>query len=558
MAKMWKLCIVVVLLAMFSVSALAVSEVTDAQANAVLDTDGSCQVTLTVQLHMDTPAQMVWFPLPADAADISLNGSYVTTQPNGDKLLVALPNLSAGDYHFTLRYTLPQVVTKGENLAQISLPLLSGFGYPIRALTCTVTLPGDVAGKPSFTSGYHQEDIERNISVQIQGNQITAQVLQPLKDHETLHMALPAEAALFPNVPGPAPLIDLWDGMMLVCLLLAVVYYLLTLMPQLPTRSRCFTPPDGIHAGEVGMTMTGTGVDLTLMVFSWAQLGYLQMELRGKKVFLHKQMDMGNERRDFEVQAFRALFGGRRIVEGTGMHYARLYRRTAVQRPMLRQLFRPTSGRPGLFRILSCAAGGISAVKLGLALTDHSVLRVLLAIVCCGLCGTLSYFIQTGGKCLPLRNKTPMAVALGCGAAWVVLGVLAHRTGAVVPMVLFQLLAGIAIAFGGRRSELGKRSLAQIRGLRRYMVHANTFELQQRLQANSNYFYELAPYALALGVDRRFARRFGKTELVEKSSLICKEPPVTAAQWAATLRQIADLLNARQKRLPYEQITGKS
>ena len=558
MGKLWKCLIVFLLLGMLSIQALAVSEVTDAQTNASLGTDGSCQVTLSVQLHMDTPAQMVYFPLPADATEISLNGGYVTTQPNGDKLLVVLPNLSAGDYHFTLRYTLPQVVTRNQEDALISLPLLSGFGYPIRALSFTVTLPGDVTGEPSFTSGYHQEDIAGAITLDIQGNVLTGQLQQPLKDHETLLLTLPTEASLFPDVPGPAPLIDFWDGVVLVCILLAVLYYLLTLMPQFTPRTRCFTPPDGIHAGEVGMCMTGTGVDLTLMVFSWAQLGYLRIELRGKRVFLHKQMEMGNERREFEIQAFRALFGGRQMVEGTGLHYARLYRRTAMQTPMLRQLFKPASGRPGLFRILSCVAGGISAVKLGVALTDHAVLQVLMAIACVCLCGAFSYFIQTGGKCLPLRNKTPMVVALGCSAIWITLGILGDRAGVTVLMVLFQLSAGVAIAFGGRRSELGKRSLAQIRGLRRYMRHAKPFELQQRLHANSEYFYELAPYALALGVDRRFARRFGKAELPDNGWLICNDPPTTASQWATALRQIADLLNNRQKRLPYEQLTGKN
>ena len=91
------------------------------------------------------------------------------------------------------------------------------------------------------------------------------------------------------------------------------------------------------------------------------------------------------------------------------------------------------------------------------------------------------------------------------------------------------------------------------------MCRASTFELQQRLQANGNYFYSLAPYALALGVDKRFARRFGKVPLPDCGFLILPgKQPTTTAQWAALLRQITDDLNARQKRLPYDHLTGRS
>ena len=159
---------------------------------------------------------------------------------------------------------------------------------------------------------------------------------------------------------------------------------------------------------------------------------------------------------------------------------------------------------------------------------------------------------------VPLRDKTPLWVAGICSILWIVLGILSGQVAIALPNVLFQLISGLAIAFGGRRSERGKRCVSNIRGLRHHMVRANTFELQTRLEANPFYFYELAPYALALGVDKRFARRFGKTKLVEAGFLHSTDHRAeTASQWAALLRQTADLLNARQKRLPYERLTGR-
>ena len=59
-------------------------------------------------------------------------------------------------------------------------------------------------------------------------------------------------------------------------------------------------------------------------------------------------------------------------------------------------------------------------------------------------------------------------------------------------------------------------------------------------------------------MDRIFARRFGKLSLPEESYLLCGAArEMTTAQWAARLRKAADVLNQRQKRLPYEQLKGK-
>lgn len=539
------------------VSAVAASEATKLAGEATVGEDGSCAVTLMIQLHLDTTVTDLTYPLPVGAKDVLLGGNFVTTHVTESQVLVQLPNLTAGDYSFTLSYRLEDVLQREDGTAQLRLPLLSGFSYPVRAMEFTLHLPGEITGAPVFSSGYHQEHIADAISYEISGNTLSGSVGELLKDHETLLLTMEVDPDQFPLVTDLEPLLDTWDAVVLTLCLLAILYYLLTLMPQIHSRGRCISPPDGITAGEVGTCMTGTGVDLTMMVLTWAQLGYLQLEVVSKRrVVLHKKMEMGNERNQTETRAFQALFARRSSVDGSGVHYAKLYRKLALQTPLTKELFKPNSGKPMIFRVLSCAAGAFSAVNTGLSMTQHSVGRVLLAILVCLFCGFSSYLIQSAGKCLPLRNKRPLVLGIGCAAAWIVLGSLTGQLGAALTMVIFQTVCGLAIAFGGRRSELGKRSLAQIRGLRHYMIHSNTFELQQRLAANSNYFFELAPYALALGVDRRFARRFGKVKMPECGFIVTRQSaPVTAAQWATLLRQITDALNLRQRKLPYERIT---
>ena len=65
-----------------------------------------------------------------------------------------------------------------------------------------------------------------------------------------------------------------------------------------------------------------------MMVFTWAQLGYLLIQTdSGGKVLLHKRMDMGNERSLFENKIFALLFGSRQAVDATGYPYAKLSRK---------------------------------------------------------------------------------------------------------------------------------------------------------------------------------------------------------------------------------------
>jgi hypothetical protein len=267
---------------------------------------------------------------------------------------------------------------------------------------------------------------------------------------------------------------------------------------------------------------------------------------------------MGNERENHEIRWFKSLFGQRAMVDVDSYHYAKLCRKLATKSPLRPQLYDKKSGNPVIFRAICCILGVVAGLQMGMGMDISAGGKTVLSILFAILCGTFSYFIQSGGKCLPLREKSPLWTACSCGVLWIALGALAGDLQQAVPMVALQFVAGIAAAYGGKRSEMGLRYLMQIRGLRRHMTTGSNFDLQQLQQNNPYYFYELVPYALTLGVDRIFARRFGKMRLPEDSFLQCGTArEMTATQFASRLRKAVDLLNRRQKRLPYEKLRGK-
>ena len=271
------------------------------------------------------------------------------------------------------------------------------------------------------------------------------------------------------------------------------------------------------------------------------------------RVFLHKRMDMGNERSAFENHYFRNLFRKRPTVDGTGYRYAQLYRKAAAEVPNARGDFLASSGNPKLLCWLCIAVGAVSAAALGGALTDSFVLRILLTVLFAVLGAAASWTIHRGCKCFHLRNKQPLYVALGCVGGWLVMSLIAGQWQITLLGICVQILGGLANAYGGRRSELGRQTASEILGFRHYLKTVTREELQRILKVNPDYYYEMAPYALALGVLRPFAANFGSRKLDSCPYLVTKlSGKHTAEEWGAALADTADMIDERYRRMEIE------
>lgn len=555
MKKLCTLLLVLLCVSLLCLPASAVSGAESVQSTAVVEEDGGCYVTLRFQLRLEQEEKLS-LPLPPEAKDVRLNGRYKTPSAQGTQLVLSLPKLGAGVHTVEVSFRLKNAVSEKNGVLWLQVPLLTGFAYPVENFSCSVTLPTAPKEQPAFISGYYGESIASQLQLQVQGNVIHCVSTAALKDRETLTLQCRGDREMFPRYSGAQPLLGGWETAMAALLAVAAVYYLVALLPVIPRRVRSFGPPDGLAAGDLGTCLTGCGMDLTMMVFSWAQLGYLTILTDGRtEVYLQRRMEMGSERSDFENKCFRVLFGSKQQVNGCGLHYALLCRKIAGKSPLLRQIYRSRSGNPRIVRILGIAAGVCSGVALSQGVYTAGAGTFFLGLAMALLCAGLSYLIQSGSRCLPLGNKLPLWMGALCAGLWIILGYVMNDLPLAVLTVLSQGITGLAAALGGRRSEAGQQYVAQIRGLRHHLTRSSVFELQQCLEKNPAYFFELMPYALALGVEKPFARRFGKVAIAECSYL---EAPVrrelTPYQWAALLRHVADLLNRRQRRLKFEKL----
>ncbi len=545
-----------------AVSAGAATAAKSIISSATVATDGSCQVTLIVAIHLDQPGENLQFPLPKDAENITVNGSRASSREENGLRQVALSGIlgnTAGDFTLTFAYSLPNVIATNEaGLLELQLPMLSGFAYPVQSLEFSVSLPGPVNAKPAFSSGYHQANIEKDISWTVSGTAITGIAQVALKDHETLAMQLLVSQDLFPPRGIAVPDFQAINVLLIVFSLLSLAYWMIFLrnLPHWPSARP--TPPDGCSAGELGSVLHLQGGNLNAMVFSWAQLGYLLIRLEHSgRILLHRQMDMGNERSAFEQRCFKLLFGRHSTVDIRSMRYAESYRTVQKMKPNLSALIHHKSGNLLVFRTLAAIAGMFCGVSAGIALPASTALQWLLVVLLGVLTFLSSFGIQNWALALYSPDKRRFWLAASLCGAWLLLGSLAGQLSAAISLVLGQLIFGLLAAFGGRRTPAGKQAVAEIMGLRRYLKTVSGEQLRLICHNNPEYFHQMMPYALALGVDDRFAKRFAKLPVGSCPYIsIGADSAMRASQWHGLMRRVLKSMNTRPKRSLLERLAG--
>lgn len=531
-----------------------------AKNTTTISSTGVCDVTMTIIISLDTPADHLTFPLPKNAKNVTMNGTHLRTYDStgGNTILADLSDLDGimGDYVLNFNYTLTNVLQTVDKKLILELPLLCGFEYPVQYMEFYINFPGEISGSPKFTSTYLKEGVDSLLSWNIGGNMITGCTTGAFQDRETLTLIMQVDEDMFPG-----QLIIQREGnpeyaYMGICAAVALLYWIL-MMRCLPIIHEHSTiPPEGITAGEIGSRLSAAGVDLTMMVFSWAQMGYLRIiPDKYGRVKLEKRMDMGNERTEFEVRCFGALFRRGSSVDATGFGYAKLCRKVARTVSGAHEMYRRKAGNIRIFRIISCSfslfCGICYAMNMVNKPTWQSVLSVILAVI-----GVITAWgIQDGMYRFHIRGKTSQYIGTVCMLVWILLGIPAGQIGAGIIAVAFQMLAGFAAAYGGRRSKLGRNHASRILGLRRYLKKVSKDELEEILDRNPDYFFDMLPFAIALGVDGRFARQFGNLPVSTCTYVKASERRRNAEDWALLMRRTADKMDKKQRKMLLEKWT---
>jgi hypothetical protein len=186
-------------------------------------------------------------------------------------------------------------------------------------------------------------------------------------------------------------------------------------------------------------------------------------------------------------------------------------------------------------------------------LFDPGWLRTLAVILLAVIGAITGWAIQDGMYRTHIRGKIPVYVALACTLIWTVLGIVSGVWLIGLVTVAGQHLAGLSAAYGGRRSDLGRFNANEILGIRHYLKHIRQDELERMVEQNPDYFFDMLPYAIALGVDTSFAKAFGDRQIPDCNYLMVrKNEKRSAKEWAYMVRKLADRMDEKQRRMELE------
>lgn len=525
--------------------------------HATVNSDGRCQISVTVTLRLEQAVDKLYFPIPGEATSVTLNGSRVSASRDGNVRRVNLSRVVrnvVGDVTVNLQYAMYDVIATTETGAlEMRLPMLSGFEYPIEKLEFSVTLPDAVETLPGFVSGYHEARIEESLTYSVSGATISGSSVRAMKDHETLTMTLPVTEQMFPRTLTHTHDYQWALTAMAICGAAALLYWIVAMWNRPGFAKTQPEPPEGYSAGSLGCIMTGTGLDLPMMVLSWAQLGYILIHVKGQRVILHRRMDMGNERSDLEVRWFKKVFGKHDRVDTTQSHFAQLCCMAAKRPAGIAGLMCRFNGDPRIFRGIAGLIGLFGGMSIAVAMAEGAALQGLLLVIFGALGAVSGWYIQLFGAGYFLRSERLLKRSLGICAIWLLLGLMCDAVRPVLLMDGALLLAGLLLAWGGRRTPLGRITQMRTRGFARYLQRVSSGEVLRICKNDPDYFFRLAPYALALGREKAFAKKFGQLRLDRCPYLTTgMDGHMTVLQWAALMRKAVTLMEGRANRLPME------
>ena len=146
---------------------------------------------------------------------------------------------------------------------------------------------------------------------------------------------------------------------------------------------------------------------------------------------------------------------------------------------------------------------------------------------------------------------------LVCFLLWILLGILCGQWLIPLCSALGQFFLGYLAAYGGRRSDVGRMNAGHILGLRHYLKQISKEDIHRLLKTDPDYFFNMAPFALSLGVIHPFARNLGSMKLEQCPYLISRVTGKhTAEEWAEMIADTADLIDSRYRQMEVRKWTA--
>ena len=483
----------------------------------IVDEKGTANISMNIQMHVVGVAEQLRFAMPENAKDREIAGFRTKSSSENGLRYLTVSNSSGftGDQTFTLTYSLPGLVSKGEESQKLELPLLAAQDYRVGQVALAVNLPKNFTSFPSFTSGYYGEIIEDYMEFSASGKAVVGTVNVILQDSDSLTMSLTVPEGYFAGRYKEGGLSKVLTVVVILLVVLALLYWWRTLQSTALRPQARTLPPDGVNPGDLPYLLAGGNADFNMLVSHWATLGYLSFYVnKSGHVILRRRMSMGNERRAYERKLFDLLFGNDNLCDGASVRYKKVGERAMAVLPRYwgKRLYDKRSGSPFLAKLLCCLASAFATV-IAMDAVGPEKLHGLFLIVGFVAGFALCWLMQSAFGRFYLGDWVRVAIGCCCGLLLLILGGLGGIALTMAPTVAVAAFIGWQTTHGGRRSPYGQEVISQTMGFRRFLLHVSEHHLLQMLRRDPQFFYKMLPYAEAMGQDRRFVALFHDVQL---------------------------------------------
>ena len=483
----------------------------------IVDEKGTANISMNIQMHVVGVVEQLRFAMPENAKDREIAGFRTKSSSENGLRYLTVSNSSGftGDQTFTLTYSLPGLVSKGEESQKLELPLLAAQDYRVGQVALAVNLPKNFTSFPSFTSGYYGEIIEDYMEFSASGKAVVGTVNVILQDSDSLTMSLTVPEGYFAGRYKEGGLSKVLTVVVILLVVLALLYWWRTLQSTALRPQDRTLPPDGVNPGDLPYLLAGGNADFNMLVSHWATLGYLSFYVnKSGHVILRRRMSMGNERRAYERKLFDLLFGNDNLCDGASVRYKKVGERAMAVLPRYwgKRLYDKRSGSPFLAKLLCCLASAFATV-IAMDAVGPEKLHGLFLIVGFVAGFALCWLMQSAFGRFYLGDWVRVAIGCCCGLLLLILGGLGGIALTMAPTVAVAAFIGWQTTHGGRRSPYGQEVISQTMGFRRFLLHVSEHHLLQMLRRDPQFFYKMLPYAEAMGQGRRFVALFPDVQL---------------------------------------------
>ncbi|MGE4466767.1 DUF2207 domain-containing protein [Sphaerochaeta sp.] len=437
-----------------------------------------------------------------------------------------------------------------------------GWQAPIDHVSFTVNFPKPIDPSMVFlTGGVYGTTAQRgSFVISADGKTITGEA-EELYPGEALTLRVQMEEGYYSDV---RPFIDFTVPSSIIALLVAFAASVhATILFRRYGKEELFVPvvrfdpPEDLSPMQVGYLVDGVvdNKDLTSMIFYWADQGCLTISELDKKEFIFTKIKEPPTIKEHEKHLFSALFA---CGDGTEVTLKQLEKSSFSKdlekaKTEVRAYFKGErelkDGKAERKRIAAMLYGALSVVLMAIASTisyigSETVVFLVVGFFSLGTFALVASRLDAIWETSSTFKKGFKFFLLGVSALFLFVlaflfmnPVFGHGTFYSLVMA-FSLVAfpgylGFLAIVTGKRSAYAQKKLEEIVGYREFISKVEMDKLKMMIDSDPSLFYHVLSYAIVLGLEDVWAKKFAKIALAEPQWYVGNRPIRNALFYSA-------------------------